>query len=227
MSRYFSGTTTDYLTLSTPVDTAAPVTIAAWVYPTNFYSYGCPVAIGGNNLGNEHCFSLMRNGSTPIALCQAGPSPQIATATASMSVNNWYHLAAVFTSSTSRAILLNGGNKGTNSGSMTPNPTYMYRTNIGTRANESWLHPWWGYIAEVSIWNTAQSDANILDMASNYKSGLFYPDYLVLHARLVSTEDYDEIGDRTFSIIGSPGTGGNPPIVYPSKYNEFTQIQVI
>ena len=169
-----------------------PVTIAAWVYPTNLNSTTQAIAcVGQTNTSPGHRHLLLISATNRFQFLSRGivggiDSQGSATAPSGTTVvNTWQHVAGVSSSLSSRNIYVNGVNSGSNSTSITSFNTFV-RTDIGannTGGSVSWY--WTGSIADVGIWNVALTGDEILGLSKGMACDKVRPQSLVFYAPLV------------------------------------------
>lgn len=195
--------------------TAAPMTIAAWVKPASL----AVQIIGGifnsanANNGNVMAFELDASGHVIAYAGNNAATTGLATTTTTLSAGAWGHAAGVFTSTTSRAALLNGGGKGTNVTSIAA-PTSPNRTSIGLRDNAADDVPFTGSIAEFGLWNVALDDAEVASLAAGFSPLLVRPQSLIAYVPLV--RDLLDIRGNAFAVVGSLSQADHSPVFNPS-----------
>jgi hypothetical protein len=147
----------------------------------------------------------------PITASADNGSGGVATTTAGYTANTWHHACGVFTSSTSRAVYLDGTNSGTNATNITPSG--LDTTTIGSRftqnTNGVFLN---GLIAEVGIWNAALTAEEVASLAKGMTCDKIHPQNLVFYAPLVR-DLIDQKGGRTITN-NNGATVANHPRVY-------------
>lgn len=157
----------------------------------------------------------------------ASASWGIAKSTAKYTINTWHHICGLFVSSTDRRVLLDGGNKGTNTTNLTP--AGLDITTIGVIKRLAISCYMSGQVAEAAIWDLSNwPGATASDKADNFEriipslakgfSPLFYPLGLIAYWPLVRGIN-DKVGG--FNMIAS-GTvvSPHPRIILPqgAKY---------
>lgn len=155
----FDGTN-DYALATLPL-LSMPVTIMCWARPnTTLAGNGSAVSVVNGDL-SQYCTLSFRTTSDATrvwALTRtAGPTFAQAATSTSYAPAAWNHVAGVFTSSTSRAAFLNGGNKGTDTTSN--NPGGFVNGYVGTLNNVSSFFP--GSVDDVRVYTRALSDAEV------------------------------------------------------------------
>jgi len=167
-SRDFNGSN-QYIDIASSTPNAAPLTLAAWINFDTTAGNQCIIGIEGEVTpsSNVHGFVLVSVSGTIWGLTVATSFDYAATTT-TFSTGVWYHIVAVFTSSTDRKIYVNGNStpEGTNTTNLTPNTTYVERTRIGDRANtvNEGTQYFNGKIADVRVYNRAISTSEISDL---------------------------------------------------------------
>jgi hypothetical protein len=220
MARSFNGTS-QYAQYAGAVVTGYPFTLAAWVKPgvnglendfvlslsdvseTAVYQ---AIILGGGTVGDEGKVLAVSRNTTLAA----------AKTSAAMSAGTWNHAAGVFSSATSRAAYLNGGNKGTE----TTNITFaagIDTTAIGRLSRPTPAAYFHGSCAEAGVWAAALSDEEIAALAAGLSPLQVRPQSLVaywpLFARATNEEDW--VGGNTLAVTGATAAD-HPRIIYPA-----------
>lgn len=216
MSRSFNGSSTG-LYLSSFTTNASPVTMALWVKLTTTGGSGGLVAmqISGNQLV---CHYLAYSRGLNVWYCTSrnGGSENNALSTTA-ATTNWTHVAAVYASSTSRKIFVNGVEEGSNTTSVAPALNRMslaFRTD-GAVPSLSGGAYFDGLLAHAAIWAAALSAAQIASLASGASPLLVAPETLSFYAPLggvVSAEP--NLRGPALSVYGSPTAGSSDPRIY-------------
>jgi hypothetical protein len=131
---------------------------------------------------NASRYELVSDGSADVISAKSVSSSSVTVTALSTTVataDTWSHACAVFTSTTSRDIYLNGADKQSNTTSNAPGAPN--RTNIGCRQTTSSgrTNYFIGDIAEVAIWHTALTGSEVLALYSGVLPRLIAPIYLV------------------------------------------------
>ena len=213
MARSFSGTA-QYLSRGSAVLTAAPVTMACWAKMNNFT--GTPFLGTLGQSGNTDRFEFFfETTGAASAQCVQASSGTKATTTSTASTGAWTHVAAVFASSTSRSIYMNGGNKVTDTTSKTPSG--INNTWLAASGGSSPTHLVNGTLAFFAFWNVALSDADVLSLYNGASPRLVRPDKLVSYARLTGGQspEPDMYSSTRWTLTGSPTEVANPLIFVP------------
>ena len=166
-SRDFNGSN-QYIDIASSTPNAAPVTLAAWINFDTTAGNQSIIAIEGENVTVVNGFVMVSVSGTIWGITIEDGSFDHADTTTTFSTGTWYHIVAVFTSSTDRKIYVNGNAtpEGTNTTDLTPNTTYMERTRIADRANtvNEGTQYFNGKIADVRVYDRAISTSEISDL---------------------------------------------------------------
>jgi hypothetical protein len=210
MSRSFDGSTQYADAASVPV-TAAPVTFACW-YMVDDLSADRQLALIGNGSGGSNPridFYIRGTDDAPATRgVNAAGTARSGVATAAATTGVWQHFTGI-EAGTSRAAFLNGGNKGSNSFSLTIDSLTAMR--LGRRGT-TWHD---GLLAEVGVWNVALSDGEVAALGRGVNPRLIRPNALVFYAPLWGTSDPERdytAGQRHLTLNGSPPVAVHAPV---------------
>ena len=213
MSRSFDGNS--YLIYdSTPPITDSPVTFAAFIYLSNVSGLKTISGVG-SRVGDvaEYLFRV-DNTSLQMYSLDAGAS-SVATSSATLSATTWYHACGVVASDTDRRCFVDGGNKGTASTSVNPNPGLFAALKIGSRCDDTWFaQKFNGNIAEYAIWNVALTDGEIASLSRGIQPIRIRPQNIVFYLPFVRNNDKDWIGGLSLTEAGAGmGVAAHPRII--------------
>lgn len=160
---------------------AVPKTIAAWVRLPTIAALHTVVDLHNSGAAlDRNSFKLEISASGLIrAVAADGSAATPASSATTMVANTWHHACAVFTSATSRAAYLDGGNKGTNTTSRTPSS--INQITLGCENGSSKGNPFGGWLYGVSIWDAALTDADVASLAGGASPLQIRPDVLTHH----------------------------------------------
>lgn len=185
MALDFDGTAS-YVEATSAIVTTTPLTLAAWFYLDVNNVNQTIVGITASGATNARFTIQVQNTGVLRAGCQAGSSTTGADSSANTSTGTWQHGCAVFTSSTSRTIYLDGGNSGSDTTSSTPSSAALNRTTVGTQwrnqARENFAN---ARVAEVAVWNAALNATEAAALAKGIRPSLVRPQSLVFYAPLI------------------------------------------
>jgi len=183
MAYSFLGTSSRYLRANAPV-TGNPLTIAFW-FRSNGLN-GCGVCIGDDGAAQRHNIFILPASGSVVNVGSANSSGTAASisSTTTFTDGQWSHAAAVYTSDSSRTAYCNGGGAATNTTTITTTPGFLDLF-VGTRPAPTLGSFFTGDIAEVGIWNTALTAAEIASLAKGMTCDKVRPQNLVFYAPLV------------------------------------------
>ena len=228
MARSLTRSSTQYLSLSSAALTAAPITMACWVYPTTIGSAGALTAMSlsrtntNNNIFNLDLGDFLAGDPVRAVAIESSSIVGVASTTTGYTTNQWQHIAAVFASSTSRSAYRNGTAKATNTSSVSPsgvNATYIGAWYTGAGGSLDTAAFFDGRVCEAGIWNAALDDAEIAALADGYSPLLIRPASLVAYWPLggrYGQSDRDRWRNgHDLTANNSPTWTDHPRIIYP------------
>lgn len=171
---------TKLIRLSSALLTAPPMTFACWFTSGTAGTYRILVNVALNS--NNRFVLLVSNSNLMGAWSVAGGTYSQADGGSPATGGAWNHAVAVFGSTTSRRVFLNGSQTGTNATSSSPSaPT---GSSIGCNSFDT-ADTHSGLIAEVGVWSAALSAEEITALAKGYSPQLVRPASLVACIPLV------------------------------------------
>lgn len=219
-----------YMEAATPPITGVPFSISAWVYPADVLNTVTVVGIGDAS-GDLEEYVLQLGGATggdPIqSIARAGGTASTASTTAGYTANTWYHIAATFISTSSRAVYLSGTNKGTSV--TTRNVGTPTKMRVGRRPQLTPTEYMGGRVAEVAVWNIDLSDGNVASLAAGADPHSILGGNLVFYAPLLgiySPEKDYTIGARHLTLFNSPTAAEHPTLSYaPTAFFPYSDMR--
>lgn len=186
MAYSFNGTSQLWSTTSTPIS-AAPLTMACWFNPAN--TTGAFNLMHTGIISGTSRFVLQARGDAggdPVRCSAVNSAGTLGTAdtSTSFSANLWQHACAVFTSTTSRDVYLNGGGAGNNTTAITPSTPTSIRLagQVVSGTPTQWLN---GLMAEAAIWNVALNTDEVTALAKGFAPSRIRPASLVFYAPML------------------------------------------
>ncbi len=201
-------------TSSAPV-TAAPLSVAAWFKIDDLTHVGAILGIGDASTGNN-LWGLDAAGTVagdPLRFFSFDTSFSSADSTIAYTADVWHHACGVELSASSRAVYLDGGSKGTNTDTRSPDDADEVQ--IGQYARSTGDGDLLGDVAEAAIWNVALTDAEALILSKGYSPLFVRPESLVFYMPLIR-DIYDVIGAIGFTDVSTTLTD-HPAIIYPGR----------
>jgi hypothetical protein len=218
MARSFNNGT-QYLSVSSTPVTAAPLTISTWFYAAATNDLYVTLFISDTGASNYFGLYINNAAAKTAAVACVSDSEDVIDSTTTFSVNTWNHTAAVFASSTSRSVYLNGGGKATSTNSKVPGS--LNRINVGANFDSpSVLDPMNGRLAEVGIWNAALTDDEVTSLSKGVSPLKVRPASLVaywpLYGNASPEPSYSRNStDYSLTLNGSPTQVDHPPVSAP------------
>lgn len=210
MARLFDHANTEYLSVAKLPVSSTPFTVSLWFNTPEDVSSYVAFAIADAASNNYWAIFLSSGGATNDVRANAWDTVTNANAnsTTFFLLNKWHHVTAFYISDISRAVLLDGGGKGTNAADISP--AGVDTTYIGARRGDFTVD---GMLAEVAVWDTTLTDREGMVLASGVPPLFVRPQNRVAYWPLVSAEDFD--WDRRFDMtaVNSPGIAPHPPKV--------------
>jgi len=186
--RGFNGSS-QYISGGSVPTTTLPITTACWFKAANVTASGSLVSLSTNAGTARYTMSvrgdIVGDPLRAAAVNSGGTAGQASTST-SYTAGVWHHALAIYSSSTSRTIYLNGAGSGTNTTSITVG-TGINRTLTGAQILTTVQDFFNGSIAEVGIWGVALDAGEISALASGFSPRLIRPASLLYYAPLVGT----------------------------------------
>lgn len=215
MSSSFTGTSTSNIRCASTPITAAPLTMACWFYSTNNSAAQVIMSICESVDSDRFQLTAFGNLAGKNIACyveEAGGNDNTCRTSTGYTVNKWHHAAAVYSSSSSRSVFIDGGSKGTgNNTSYVPQGINEILI-AARRANGAIGTPFFGLIAEVGIWNVALTDDEVLSLSKGFTPSLIRPQNLRFYNRLIRNQNMDLAQGRT--LILSNVSVENHPRIY-------------
>ncbi len=192
----------------TGVSLSYPYSISAWVKCDSDTASGLVVSVEKQSSADYNI--IMAAGSIagdPIRAATYNTSWCNADSTTGYTTGTWLHVLGVFASATSRAVYLNGGNKGTNTTSQTAAGDDLV---VGAykRGAESGFFD--GKICHLAIWDIALGDSDATALAAGTAPNEVQSSDLIHWLPLISDGD-DDVGSANLTLVGSPTFDSDTP----------------
>ena len=206
---------TQFLDIATP-KSGFPFSVSFWFKTTDVSQGGANATLVSNDTGTSGSQNIsLLSGLTanyPVTAFSYATSWSTAYQVSPWPANNtWHHVTVVWTSSSSRHVLLDGASKGTGGGSQ--NTTGISYFSVGARFRNTPSVFYSGSIAEVVFYGSALSDANAVLLASGTNpqdvDAVNILGYWTLY-----DDNSEELGGTSLTEHASPtyATGDHPTI---------------
>lgn len=208
MAYNFTAASSQYLSASAPVS-SHPLTMVCWFRPSNVADTRFPLSLGAAAASDQHSIYYGANNLYFITSI-GGTFGQSQSAIGGLS-DTWIHAAGVLSANNNRIVYANGVAGGTNT--TTVNPSNIDTLRIGTRYFSGSLGAYMnGRIAEVGIWNTNLTAAEVASLAKGMTCDKVRPESLVFYTPLV--RDLQDISGGLTITNNNAATVANHPRVY-------------
>jgi hypothetical protein len=224
MARTFVAASSQYLKATVVPVSAVPLSLVAWIKPVSQADGAVQRSIAFISFaaasGDFFALCLGSNGSVDAEVYN-GATVGKASTTTLVTAGAWQHVAAVFTSASSRAAYLAGGNKVTNA--TTSTPTNLNTTGIGVYVDSGNNNLINADIAEVAFYNVALTDADVLASSTGLSPLLIRPEALVAYWPLLgnTSPEIDLRGRFELTVTGATASA-HPRIYMPTGRQHFT-----
>lgn len=167
MARLFDDAASDYAEYAAALFTATPFSIACWLRCDDLTSTQVLLGVADKDATNVYAYLEIAATSGVIGARSRSPSAGgVAVSSAGAGANAWHHACGVWTGGTLRAAFLDGGNKGTNTTSVS-GPGAADVTNAGHVNLSSGRQLFFsGRLAELCIYNAALDDDEVAALAA-------------------------------------------------------------
>ena len=205
-----------YLNTGASPVTGEPMAFACWLHIVTMTDAQTAflMSCGRSGSNGANALYVFRSGldytAGAITYDGAGNSDD-AVASTPFAVNEWVHLAATFTSDSSREIFVNGVSEGTDNQSEATGTLDNFTIGTETNVAEAWM-------ADVAIWSSVPSDEAIARMAAGVPAFKENRSTLEFYAPFVQGDEYiDVLGTgETLNKDNTPGhVRAFPPIFSP------------
>ena len=220
MARNFVLASAQYLTNAAAIG-AYPFYMGCWFRKTSAASAGTLITIATGGATNHHhrlSAAVSGGAATTLQAISRTTSNAIASSSANWVLDTWHHGLGYYESATSRGVLLDGANTGTNATSLTP--AGMDETNIGRLSSATTLY-FEGDAAEAAIWTGTAAEAAIAAamLAKGASPLLVFPSNLLAYWPLIGRTDpeIELIGGQGMTLVNAPINAAHPRVYYPRR----------
>ena len=219
MATQLVASSSEYFEVDTIPDVVAPpISVCAWVYsdsnPTS--NDFCAFQMGDKDVSNKY-FRLGYDDVTTDGAARWTANDGTSRFCISSAVapqNEWHHLLGVEAASNDRRVYLNGGSKGTDTNSSTPNN--IDRTSIGREGDSTPGDYWNGRLAEVAVWSAALTDDEARMLAAGVSPVRVRPGSLKHYWPFwIGTSGIDHIGTLNLTAVNTPTQADHAPVQPP------------
>jgi len=201
MSATFDRASSQYLSETIIGWEDKPITLSAWIKTDNLVNNQGILTLTDDNDEFIHIQARVGIDGDPAAALEYATAWKVAESSTSITTE-WHHVLGVFTNDTSRTIYLDGAGKVENTDSQAAFMASMTKILIGTHKTVGGAY-FSGNIAEVAIWQTGLSEAQVILLTSGVNPTTIEPLSLARYWPL--TEDGSSGLDGGDVITGTVG----------------------
>lgn len=213
MARSFVRTSSQYLEVDSPPVTAAPFTVAAWVWTDEGSNDKVVAFIGDKDSASQYWY-LAVDASERVLWEANATTAARARSGVVFGLSQWNHLVGVERSATDREVYYNGASQATNATSKSPSGAD--RVSIGRSGTSSPGIYWDDHMAEVAVWNVALNTDEITALSKGVSPLLIRPTSLVFYLPLVRDADKDIKGGLSLTAFNTPTVADHPRVFNPA-----------
>lgn len=231
MARAFDDASSQYLSNTSAVATAAPVSMACW-FQTDATALGnAQRMMVLTDIDAIQYFSLhIRANAVGLSAQAYDGTSGAASNTGTINANTWHHACGVFTSTTSRFVYLDAANKLENTTTVSPSGisdtllATIIRSDVPT--GNGFVS---GLLAEAAMWNVALSDAEVSVLATGVSPLFVRPASLIAYWPLIGrlSPEIDRVGGFDMTLNASPTTAAHPRVIYPVPQYPFVPVPAV
>lgn len=220
MARAFTAASTQYLSRTSAVVSALPLTMACWFKvndTTNNYTF---MSIGSSSSVNPYAVMQLFGATDNLRAAYRGDDliDGLALTSTTYTANTWHHACCVFTSTASRIAYLNGGGGVENTTSST-GAWSVNKTTIAALGRTTFIQHFDGTIAYPCIWNVAVTAGEAALLATGVHPSLLHPESIAAQWDLTGSgsPEPDAFGASPLTLSGAPTVADNPRIILPRR----------
>jgi len=208
MSRLFTSSPATYLTVDSGLSVSTgDITIGVWYWLDTSHTYVTALCVGGDD-GSRLMLVI---GGTYFEGFVSGSTSANFVSTVVPTTVGWRCVALRVSSGTCRVV--HHGVENATGGTVTGRTAPSQQSSVGGRRNiadTSGSQYWDGYLGHFAMWERAVPNAELLDMASNLKSPLWYPTSLTHYYRIAGTAspEPDTQSATSLTVVGAVSATG-------------------
>lgn len=191
-----------------------PWTFAGWFTKASDGINGVVVALADTATTNAHYNCVVRITDSPnnVAASQGDASGTSLAKSEGTVTGGWHHGCALYSTSSNRFALLDGGGKVENTDSRSTDNNLLDSISIGVLRRSALANYLQGNLSEIAIWSALLTDAEVSSLAKGFRPRRIRPQSLIFYSPLIR-DIKDWRGGLSLTPINSP-TVANHPRVY-------------
>lgn len=194
-----------YLERATNLATSYPFTMSVWM-KSNTISWLHGVMSFATISSSMTMYNIEYNGSTIIQRAQ-NTSARYTNSLTALTISDWYLVTAVYTSTTSRDIYINGVYESTSTTSATYDTSKRKRLNIGRLADSSPSNYFNGCVDDVRFYNSALTSGQVYQLYAT--TATLSTSLVASWSPLLTGTIWSPFDRITLTILGNMYTGTN------------------
>ena len=171
MARGFTAASSHVLYVNAGIITAYPFTMACWAQAVDVTGTYCILFLGDKDSDSIY-YEVQFSGAVagdPIRLVVRNTTAVNLDTATGYSANTWAHVAAVLVSATERYVYINGAKTGSGGLTSVTFSANVDRFAVGSLYRLTPVIYLGGKVAEIGLWNTNLSDAQITSLAAKVR----------------------------------------------------------
>ena len=226
MARLFDNASSQFLSVANNMGwDGGPISISAWFFIDEDAAQQamCEFFLDDISKSNDYIrlLALMNTGGDPLRYALDGDASVTMDSGNSIQLNEWNHGVLITAADNDHSIILNGdiGNKGTSSTSVTMANINPDTVNVGRRGSPGTPDFYFsGRIAEVTVWNIALKDSEVISLSKGYSSEFVRPQNRIAHWDIYgrTNPEIDLIQRNNLTVTGATAAA-HPPIIQPRR----------
>ena len=217
MSRDLTGTAS-YLSRNDRLGFSGyPLSVFIWLYGDTFATNNRTLFNIGQAAGaadDTLKMAVLTDGRVEVLAYDPVNGFRVAQSVATVSTGAWQSAGAVWTSTTSRSVYVNGANKITNTDTSAVTFTDLDRTGVGVNIVGGFTELFDGRLAHCAVWNVALADAEMEILHSGLSPLRVRPASLVAYWSLSGKDDpeIDIIGRYDLTVTSAAASNDEPRV---------------
>lgn len=220
MARSFTAASSQYLSRSSAVVSALPLTMACWFKVNDTTATYTVMSIGSSSSVNPYAIIQLIGATDNLRAAYRGADliDGLALTSTTYTAGTWYHACCVFTSTASRIAYLNGAGGVENTTSST-GAWSVNQTTIAALGRTTFIQHTDGVIAYPCVWNVALTAGEVALLATGVHPSLLHPESIAAQWDLTGSgsPEPDAFGASSLTLSGSPTVTDNPRIILPRR----------
>lgn len=220
MSRLFDDASSQHCSVDVGIVTAVPLSVYCLARCDDATITQTVLSLCNSaSVNGDDTFRIQFAGAVagdPIRFISADTGQGTASTSTGYTAGTWHSILGVTSATNSRAVYIDGGSKGTNTGNRTPVGINRFVVSGQRQATSNQFFS--GDVAEVALWDTALDDNDALMLADFVSPLLIRPANLVGYWQLFgnTSPEIDLIGGNALTVSGATKSD-HSRVILPSR----------